>query len=144
LENGVPIFAICRGIQVLNVAAGGTLVQDIPSQVSDPIKHQQEAPRWYATHDISIQPGSRLAELAGGRALRVNSFHHQAVRQVGAGLRVAASAPDGIIEAIEGTTSRFVLGVQWHPELMVDHYPTAQKLFDEFVQAARDGQESLP
>lgn len=144
LENGVPIFAICRGIQVLNVAAGGTLVQDIPSQVSDPIKHQQEAPRWYATHDISIQPGSRLAELAGGRALRVNSFHHQAVRQVGAGLRVAASAPDGIIEAIEGTTSRFVLGVQWHPELMVDHYPTAQKLFDEFVQAAQDGQESLP
>lgn len=144
LENGVPIFAICRGIQVLNVAAGGTLVQDIESQVRDPIKHQQQAPRWYATHDVSIQPGSRLAAMLGGRSLRVNSFHHQAVRQVGAGLRVAAAAPDGVIEAIEGTTSPFVLGVQWHPELMVDHYPAAQKLFDEFVQAARDGQESLP
>lgn len=142
LENSVPILAICRGIQVLNVAAGGTLVQDIASQVRDPIKHQQEAPRWYATHDISVQPGSRLAALLGGRSLRVNSFHHQAVRQVGAGLRVVASAPDGVIEAVEGTSSHFVLGVQWHPELMADRYPSAQQLFDEFVRAAEREQGS--
>ena len=121
---------------------GGTLVQDIASQVWDPIKHQQEAPRWYATHDISVQPGSRLAALLGGRSLRVNSFHHQAVRQVGAGLRVAASAPDGVIEAVEGTSSHFVLGVQWHPELMADRYPSAQQLFDEFVRAAEREQGS--
>mgnify|MGYP000903447230 CR=1 FL=1 len=141
MENQVPIFAICRGVQALNVAAGGTLIQDIPSHVKDPIKHQQEAPRWYATHDVSVLPGSLLASLVGGRSLRVNSFHHQAVRRVGNGLRVAASAPDGVIEAVEGTSASFVLGVQWHPELMIDHYPTAQKLFDQFVQAARGGQE---
>lgn len=144
LEQGVPILAICRGIQVLNVAAGGTLIQDIPSQVTGPIKHSQDAPRWYATHDITIHPGSLLAKLVGDRSQRVNSFHHQAIRQVGSGLRVAASAPDGIIEAVEGTSSMFVLGVQWHPELMVDHYPAAQKIFDSFVQAAQLGQEYQP
>ena len=136
LERDIPILAICRGCQVLNVALGGTLVQDISSQISEPIKHTQEAPRWYATHDIVIQPSSILGKIWGTVPQRVNSFHHQSVRQVGRGLRITATAPDGVVEAIESTQHRFVLGVQWHPELMFERYPAAQELFRSFIQSA--------
>lgn len=135
LERDIPILAICRGIQVLNVALGGSLVQDIPSQITDPVKHSQEAPRWYATHDITVQSASLLGEIWGTDSTRVNSFHHQSVGALGRGLRVVATAPDGVIEAVESSEHHFVLGVQWHPELMVDHYPVSRRIFAHFVQA---------
>lgn len=135
LDQKLPILAICRGIQVLNVALGGSLVQDISSQISEPIKHTQEAPRWYATHDIVIQRSSLLGDIWKTDPMRVNSFHHQAVGAVGKGLRIVASAPDGVIEAVESTEHPFVLGVQWHPELMVNHYPVAARIFQSFIQA---------
>jgi putative glutamine amidotransferase len=136
LERNMPVLAICRGCQVLNVALGGTLIQDIPAQIEGPLKHRQEAPRWYATHDVSVQSASLLGRIWGTDPKRVNSYHHQAIGKVGNGLRIVASAPDGIIEAVESTEHRFVLGVQWHPELMVDHYPVATRIFEHFVQAA--------
>lgn len=137
LEQDLPLLAICRGAQVLNVALGGTLVQDIPSQIINPIKHSQEAPRWYATHELAIEPASLLGQLWGVAPTRVNSYHHQAINKVGKGLRIVASAPDGVIEAVESTEHRFVLGVQWHPELMVDHYPVAGRIFEQFIAACR-------
>lgn len=138
LERDLPILAICRGLQVLNIALGGSLVQDIPSQITDPIKHKQEAPTWYATHDIAIQSASLLGNIWGNNLGKVNSFHHQSINKLGKGLRIVASASDGIVEAIESSKHTFVLGVQWHPELMVGHYPSAEHIFNQFIQAAAD------
>lgn len=135
LERGLPILAICRGMQVLNVALGGTLVQDIPSQIKDPLKHSQEAPRWYATHDITVEQASLLGRIWGNALTRVNSFHHQSVGKVGRGLRIVATAPDGVIEAVESTDHPFVLGLQWHPELMINDYPAANRIFQHFIEA---------
>lgn len=137
LERNLPILAICRGCQVLNVVLGGSLIQDIPSQISNPIKHRQQAPRWYATHDISLQTASILGGIWGNAPQRVNSFHHQAIAKVGQGLRVVASAADGVVEAVESSHHRFVLGVQWHPEHMIHHYPVAARIFLRFVQACQ-------
>ncbi|HBG01819.1 MAG TPA: peptidase C26 [Firmicutes bacterium] len=136
LERDLAVLGICRGCQVLNVALGGTLVQDIPAQIKNPIKHAQKAPRWYATHDITVQSASLLGSICENGLQKVNSFHHQSIAKAGKGLRIVATAPDGIVEAVEGTEHRFVLGVQWHPELMVDHYPVASRIFERFVQAA--------
>jgi len=136
LERGLPILAICRGVQVLNVAAGGTLYQDIPSQIPGSLKHRQEGPRWAASHGIRLEPDSRLARLFGTTSLRVNSFHHQAVKNVAPGFRATAKAPDGVVEAIERVEGPFVVGVQWHPELMVSRDPTHRVLFSAFVEAA--------
>ncbi len=136
LERNLPILAICRGCQVLNVALGGTLLQDIPSQVKNPLKHAQKAPRWYATHDISVQSASLLGNIWGNGPTKVNSYHHQSIAKVGKGLRIVATAPDGIIEAVESTEHRFVLGLQWHPEHMIDHYPVASRIFEHFIKAS--------
>lgn len=136
LERNLPILAICRGCQVLNVALGGTLIQDIPSQIKDSLKHAQKAPTWYATHDIAVQSASLLGSIWENGPQKVNSYHHQSIAKVGKGLRVVASAPDGVIEAVESTEHRFVLGVQWHPEHMIDHYPVAKRIFEHFIQAA--------
>lgn len=138
LERGLPILAICRGVQVLNVAAGGTLYQDIPSQVPGALKHRQDGPRWAASHAVELAPDSRLARIFGQRTLRVNSFHHQAVKDVAPGFRAAAKAPDGIVEAIERSEGAFVVGVQWHPELMVAREPLYRALFAAFVEAAAE------
>lgn len=138
LARGIPVLAICRGIQVLNVAAGGTLVQDLPTEWSDAIKHYQDAPRWFGSHAVEVLPGSRLAELLGQARLRVNSFHHQALRDVAPGLVVTARAPDGVVEAVEAADPRrFVLGVQWHPEAMWEREPVFLHLFRGLVEAAR-------
>lgn len=139
LQRGLPILAICRGAQVLNVAAGGTLYQDIPSQLPGALKHSQKGPRWAASHAVTLAPDSRLAELFGTTALRVNSYHHQAVKDVAPGFRAAATAPDGVVEAIEKVDGPFVVGVQWHPELMVQREPMHQALFAAFVEAAGAG-----
>jgi putative glutamine amidotransferase len=116
LAKDMPILSICRGIQVLAIAAGGTLYQDINSQVKGTMKHAQEAPRWYATHSISVKPGTKLAAIMQAATLRVNSFHHQAVKDVPRDFIVSAEAEDGIVEAIESAKHRFAFGVQFHPE----------------------------
>ncbi len=115
LAAGKPILAICRGEQVLNVALGGSLYQDIPSQVTGAIQHSQKAPRNYGSHSIRIVEHSLLYKILKTKELKVNSFHHQAVKKLGKGLKITATAPDGIVEAVE-LEGFPVLGLQFHPE----------------------------
>ena len=136
LAAGKPILAICRGIQLLAVAAGGTVVQDIGSQVPGVIKHRQQAPRWYGSHPVTVAEDSTLARALGATSLMVNSFHHQAVDQVPPGFRVVARAPDGVVEGMEPVDGSPVLGVQWHPEGMFDHDERARSLFAYLVARA--------
>jgi putative glutamine amidotransferase len=131
-----PVFAICRGIQILNVALGGTLVQDIPSQCDTTIAHDEDSPRDSRAHDVSIEPGSLIARAVGTDHCTVNSFHHQSVKRVADGMRITARAPDGVIEGIESTdTDWWVMGVQWHPEEMTESpEPWDRGLFKAFAQ----------
>lgn len=139
--RGLPILAICRGAQALNVARGGTLHQHLPA-VTEGVAHRQSLPSDRASHPISVEPGSRLAaalEGAGAGAageIAVNSFHHQAVDRLGEGLRVSALAADGTVEGVEDPTRPFLIGVQWHAETLV-HRPYEQGLFRSFVEACR-------
>jgi putative glutamine amidotransferase len=136
LERDLPLLAICRGQQVLNVALGGTLVQDIPDQLPQAGVHKLKGvPRWQTAHEVDVAPGTRLRAIVGRDVLAVNSFHHQAVREVGRGLRVSARSRDGVIEAIELPDRRFVVGVQWHPEAMWNQEPDHQEIFRAFVGA---------
>jgi putative glutamine amidotransferase len=112
----LPILGICRGVQLVNVACGGTLVQDIPSQVTRPLRHDTSAREPDPVHDAILEPGSMVRALAGKSRLPVNSFHHQSVKDVAAGFRITATAPDGVVEAIETLDEPFCVGVQWHPE----------------------------
>ena len=130
LGRDMPVLAVCRGSQVLNVARGGDLVQHLPDVVGDD-KHKQ-TPGAFADHDVTLEPGTRLGELLGDRAA-VKSHHHQGFGRVGDGLRVAAHAEDGTIEAVEDPSHRFALGVLWHPEAGED-----RKLFEELVRAAAE------
>ena len=130
LARDMPVLAVCRGSQVLNVARGGDLVQHLPDVVGDD-KHKQ-TPGAFADHDVTLEPGTRLGELLGDRAA-VKSHHHQGFGRVGDGLRVAAHAEDGTIEAVEDPSHRFALGVLWHPEAGED-----RKLFEELVGAAAE------
>jgi putative glutamine amidotransferase len=136
IEHGVPLLAICRGIQVLNAALGGTLYQDIPSDPGSPIAHSQTEPRAQSTHAVKVQEGTRLAAILGRLEVDVNSFHHQAIKRPGHGLRVVAAAPDGIVEGVELAGHPFVVGVQWHPEELTGHDPSARNLFAAVVEAA--------
>ena len=137
LEHDLPILGICRGIQVLNVALGGSLCQDIPSALDSPLDHSQKEPRHQPTHHVKVREGSRLAAILGTLAVDVNSFHHQALKALGRGLTAVAWAPDGIVEGAElADAERFVVGVQWHPEDLVDHDPAARNLFAALVRAA--------
>jgi putative glutamine amidotransferase len=138
LRRDLPVLAICRGHQVLNVATGGTLVQDIPSQVKGAGAHDPDVERWETCHDVRILPATRLREILGTENVAVNSFHHQAVEQLGKGLVVSAQSPDGVVEGIEmpREASRFVVGVQWHPESFWDHPPGFRSLFEALVSAA--------
>jgi putative glutamine amidotransferase len=138
LDRDIPTLAICRGQQVLNVARGGTLVQDIPSQVVGAVDHDPEVERWEPAHDVRILPGTRLREILGKARVTVNSFHHQAVRDPGRGLTISALAePDQVIEGIEAPDRRFVVGVQWHPEASWSRPSGFGALFDALVRAAR-------
>jgi putative glutamine amidotransferase len=140
-DANVPLLAICRGIQVLNVARGGTLVQDIPSELPDAVAHEVRDTPFVIAHDVWVAEGTLLHALLrdriDGDACPVNSRHHQAVRTVGSGLVVSATAPDGVIEAVEDPSKRFCVGVQWHPE---NFYRTGEfrALFEAFVAAARE------
>lgn len=137
-EADLPLLAICRGIQVLNVARGGSLIQHIPEEAGD-VNHVLRDPPFAIAHDIWVTSGTLLAQLLGdkmdGDTIPVNSRHHQAVKKVGAGLVVTATAPDGVVEAVEDPARRFCLGVQWHPE---NFYRTGEfrELFEAFVNAA--------
>ncbi|MEA2248083.1 MAG: putative glutamine amidotransferase [Solirubrobacteraceae bacterium] len=133
-ERDMPILAICRGAQVLNVARGGTLHQHLPDVVGEGIGHRQPDAPGRPTHAVSIAPASRLAELLGRRRIAVNSFHHQAVDVLGERLALAAWADDETIEAFEAVDRSFVLGVQWHVECLVDLEDQAS-LFSAFVGA---------
>jgi putative glutamine amidotransferase len=139
-DAGKPIFAICRGMQVLNVALGGDLVQDIPTEVNGALNHDLREPRFAIAHEVWASKGSRLSalmleKLEDAESCPVNSRHHQAVRHVGEGLEVVATAPDGVIEAVE-RPGPFCLGVQWHPE---NFWRTGEfrPLFEGFVDACR-------
>jgi putative glutamine amidotransferase len=138
IETGLPLLAICRGIQVVNVALNGTLHQHVPDVYGDDITHSQGGARSDRTHDVVIEPGTLLATLAGTERLRVNSFHHQSIKDLGDGLRPVAWAEDKVIEAVELPGARgFVLAVQWHPEELVEDDPAALRLFQALVDAAR-------
>lgn len=144
LTRGIPTLGICRGEQVLAVAAGGDLYQDLGRQKPDCLKHRQDAARDAATHYVEIRDDTLLSELIGRPRLKVNSFHHQAVRRLPAGWLVSAIAPDGVIEAIEPKRSEgesgadgWVLGLQWHPENMWVVEPLFLRLFRGLIDAAR-------
>ena len=134
-----PVLAICYGVQSLNVFLGGSLVQDVSSELHTKIQHAwtgHEGPEPH--HQVSLEEGSRLAQLAGAHQARVNSSHHQAVLEPGKDLRIASRAPDGVVEAVEWTGDRnWLIGVQWHPERMVAGDELARTLFRELVAAAR-------
>lgn len=134
-QRGIPTLGICLGVQMMNVAAGGTLIQDIDSELRTDIEHASE-PSDRHRHDVLIEDNTRLAQIVGESELNVNSSHHQAIRHVGQGLRVTALAPDGIIEGIEDPSHPFYVGVQWHPEDMATE-KSAESLFGAFVDAAR-------
>jgi putative glutamine amidotransferase len=137
---GLPFLGICRGLQVINVALGGTLYMDIADEQPEALKHDyfQDWPRDYLAHKVDIQPGSLLANVLGITYTQVNSLHHQAVKQPAPGLQVVAKAPDGIIEGIVLPDHPFGLAVQWHPECMPNHI-AMQALFQAFVNAAMEG-----
>jgi putative glutamine amidotransferase len=136
-ETKKPLLGICLGSQWINVAHGGSLVQDIPSEFN--VVHKDEANP--VTHPVTLEPGSRLREIFGEDSFVVNSLHHQAVRRVGEGLRVVAKSPDGIIEATETTDpNRFLIGVQWHPEKLIETDPRQTKIFAALIAAAAQSQ----
>ena len=135
--RGIPVLAICRGIQILNVALGGTLVQDIASQCKTDIGHDEDGPRDSRSHEVSVEPGSLIAKAMGTEHLTVNSFHHQSVKRVAEGMRVTARSPDGVIEGLESADNKrwWVMAVQWHPEEMTDSpEPWDRGLFKAFAR----------
>ncbi len=134
-ELDKPVLGICRGIQVMNAALGGTLYQDLPTQRPSPVIHSQQKPYDIPHHQVALQPGSRLYGLIGQAHLSVNSMHHQAVWDPAPGFSVTARADDGLIEAIELPEARFFLGVQWHPEHMWQDYPSARCIWRGLVDA---------
>lgn len=137
LAEKLPILGICRGIQVLNVACGGPLWQDIESQAPDALPHQYVSgnPYSHLSHPVKIEPNSLLSRILGEHELMVNSLHHQAVKTAGQGLVASAHSPDGLIEGVDSSTGNWVVGVQWHPEWLLENVPAMKKLFAEFALA---------
>ena len=133
----LPLLGICGGMQALNVAFGGSLYQDIDSQRPHPLQHRQSLPATQLTHAVKIAPQSLLHRIVQTKTLRVNSSHHQSVREVASALTATAVAPDGVIEAIESPSQRFLLGIQWHPEFLFDRHERHRRLFQAFLEAAR-------
>jgi putative glutamine amidotransferase len=144
LDLNLPVFAICRGLQVLNVALGGTLIQDISGQDDRALNHVQQAPKNVNTHTIHVEPDSIVSTLLKGSSPRVNSHHHQALKTVARGLAVTARARDGIVESVELPEKRFVLGVQWHPEGTFSTDENSRALFKTFVDKASNKTPSRP
>jgi putative glutamine amidotransferase len=140
LRRQIPILGICRGMQILNVALGGTLYQDLPSQMDHMVLlgHRQQTPKWQPTHEVEVDGGSKVAEIMGTDELKVNSYHHQAIKDLASGLTAVARAPDEVIEAVEWNdlSKRWLVGVQWHAEAMRDAGPEHRRLFEAHVCAA--------
>jgi putative glutamine amidotransferase len=139
MDEGKPLLAICRGIQVLNVALGGSLYQDIQAQIPGVERHDWYPgyPRDHCPHTVAITPDSHLAAILETDTLPVNSLHHQSLKDIAPGLVVTARAPDGVVEAVEASEHPFAVAVQWHPEELADQDPRAQHLFNAFVEACR-------
>lgn len=138
-RRGMPLLAICFGMQILNVARGGTLIQDISSEMPEAIKHQQGAPRDRRSHPVRLLEGSMLRQMAGSENVLVNSHHHQAIETVGRELLATAWTSDGLVEALEDPRGdRFALAVQWHPEIAWEGDDFSRALFESFIKAARD------
>ena len=135
LAREMPVLGICGGQQLLAVALGGRLIQHIPDTVPDALAHEQPNPRHEAGHAVAIHPGTRLHAIVGAATMQVNSSHHQAVRDAGPAAAVNATAPDGVIEGIEDPRHRFCIGVQWHPEFLID--PGDARLFAALIAACR-------
>ena len=137
LERGLPFLGICRGLQVINVALGGTLFEDIFDQRPNSLKHQYYPnwPRNYLAHDIQVDQNSQLHRMLGSPKIAVNSLHHQGIRDLAGPLKATAFAPDGVIEAFELSDHPFGMAVQWHPEWLQEH-PPMQSIFRAFVRAA--------
>jgi putative glutamine amidotransferase len=140
IEHQIPILAICRGLQVLNAALGGTLIQDIPSCVKEPLQHFQSVERSRDSHWVTLDKDSRLFRILGDQKVRVNSLHHQSIDRIASDLRVVAKASDGVIEAVEHAgSSSYLIGVQWHPESMVSSNLLMKGLFSDFIDACNSG-----
>ena len=142
IRQAKPLLAICRGHQVLNVALGGTVWADIGSQVPEAIRHDYFGriyPRNHLPHTVNVRAGSQLAAILGQGDIWVNSFHHQGIEQLAAGLRATAVAPDGLIEGVEVTGHPFAIGVQWHPECLIHDDPAMLNLFVALVKASLNG-----
>jgi len=135
LDGPKPVFGICRGLQVLNAAAGGTLIQDIGSQVDDPLKHRQEAKAWYGTHHVRLEQGSTLHRLYGKDKVLTNTFHHQACKDPAPGFTATGWAGDNVVEVLEIESEPWKLCVQWHPEHMDNE--DMNKLFQAFIHACQ-------
>jgi putative glutamine amidotransferase len=141
VEDHKPVLGLCRGLQVINVALGGTLYQDLEAEFPNSIKHDYFPnygfERDYLAHDVAIASGSRLQHALVADSIPVNSMHHQGIKVLGRGLAASATAPDGLIEAAEGTGDSFLVGVQWHPEVFEATDPHTEHLFSEFIAAAQ-------
>ena len=146
-EDRKPVLGVCRGAQLINLGVGGTLYKDLATERPDSIKHDYwpfggQFRRDHLAHEVRIAERTRLAELLGASALKVNSMHHQGIRDLAPGLTASAVAPDGLVEAVESTDGHWMLGVQWHPEALTETDPRMRRLFEAFVQAAADYRES--
>ena len=135
LDRGMPVLGICGGMQLLGVALGGSLIQHIPDAVPDALEHEQPNPRHLPGHNVRILPGTRLAAIVGTTEMAVNSAHHQAVAAPGPRAVANALAPDGVIEGVEDPGAKFCLGLQWHPEFLID--PGDRRIFDALIAACR-------
>ena len=135
LKRALPLLGVCGGAQAINVFLGGSLYQDIPTQVPNAMAHQQGSLREIGGHPINIHEGTRLKQIVGRSSLEVNTTHHQAVKKLGKGLIANATTEDGLIEGIETGNDSFVLGVQWHPELLIHRDISQRKIFSAFVSA---------
>ena len=140
IEDRKPVLGLCRGAQVINVALGGSLYQDVEAEVPGAIKHDyfptQGFDRDHLAHEVALAPGSRLQRVMEQSRVAVNSMHHQGVKRLGTGLVAAATAPDGLVEAVEGANGQFLIGVQWHPEVFEMSDQHTRHLFRAFIAAA--------
>ena len=133
LERDMPVLGICRGIQFLNVFTGGTLYQDLPTQRPTKTEHHQSPPYDISVHEVTIKDDSKLFKLLGKSSIRVNSYHHQAIKDIGEDLKIMAISEDGLTEAVEMPDKRFVWAVQWHPEFSFRSDENSMKIFEEFI-----------
>ena len=146
IADGKPVLGVCRGLQLVNLAAGGTLYQDLAEQMAGSIKHDYfpfggRYARDYLAHEVTVAEHTKLADIFGAGPLRVNSMHHQGVRQLGDQLVATAVAPDGLVEGIESANGSYLVAVQWHPEALIESSEASRRLFASFVEAANDYRE---